>query len=169
MPEGRETANAGPREDIRLQLLCIRVNPALAILNVMPHLGPQQLGPQHRALLQNMLRTCGIAPGEMQEDDKPFRWPLVQGGHMDNGRVAAATAVTAFLQQKHADWGFSRLLVLGETTISELFKPADRDAEPGPDLDKQPWQSLYARSLDEYLQQPALKRDLWQALARFRA
>ena len=158
------------REEIRLQLLCVRINPDLAVLNVMPHLGPQHLAQAHRNLLAGMLRSMSISHEHMQVDDKPFRWPMVQGGHVDNSRAAAAIALKAFLEQKHADWQFKSLLVMGETAVQSLFQTDAEDAGESSSnrstLETGQWQTIYCRSLDEYLQYSQFKKELWSLLRK---
>ncbi len=158
------------REEIRLQFLCVRINPDLAVLNVMPHLGPQHLAQAHRNLLAGMLRSMSISHEHMQVDDKPFRWPMVQGGHVDNSRAAAAIALKAFLEQKHADWQFKSLLVMGETAVQSLFQTDAEDAGESSSnrstLETGQWQTIYCRSLDEYLQYPQLKKEVWSLLRK---
>jgi hypothetical protein len=158
------------QEEIRLQLLCVRINPDLAMLNVMPHLGPQHLAQVHRNLLAGMLRSMSSSHEHMQVDDKPFRWPMVQGGHVDNSRAAAAIALKAFLEQKQADWQFKSLLVMGENAVQSLFlSAAEEDGETSSNrstLETGQWQTIYCRSLDEYLQNPQLKKEVWSLLRK---
>lgn len=155
-------------DECRLQFVCIRVNASLAILNTMPHLGPKQLPTQHRRLLINMLLASGIAHEELYIEEKPFHWPMVQGGGMDNSRHAAAIALSAYLQQKYADWQFSTLLVMGESTISALFSAADSEENQVPPLDTHNWSLAYSRSLDECWQSPVLKKELWPVFLKLR-
>lgn len=159
-----------PADEIRFQLACIRVNDALAIINAMPHLGPQQLSGQHRSLLENLLRAAGIECAEMRVEDKPFRWPLMEGEHVEKSRTAAAAALTAYLEQKLADWQFTHLLVMGEHLITHVFsnddseekKSEEKKGERAPTLDEQRWKTGYTRSLDEILNRPVLKREVWK-------
>lgn len=153
------STTAGTAEAIRFQCLCIRVNRDLAILNAMPYMGAGHLIDRHWALLVNLLRAAGIPHGDMQAEEKPFRWPLLQGDHVDSSRPAAAVALVAYLQQKLADWQFSRLLVMGELAIAPVFTL--EDGEEGVTLDSQAWETAYTRSLDEILQRPALKKEVW--------
>lgn len=193
-------------EEIRLQLLCIRVNDNLAILNAMPHFGPGQLSRQHMALLQNMLSANSINPQSLLVDEKPFHWPMVQGEFVDNSKSAAATALVAFLQQKKVDWQFKSLLVMGEQVVTRLFTASEEDnadVEDGgtksakvstsagksaresaadsadspahsstpaimPTMESQAWETFYARSLDEILQTPVLKKELWSITRKIR-
>ena len=197
-------------EEIRLQLLCIRVNENLAILNAMPHFGPGQLSRQHMALLQNILSANSISPQNLLIDEKPFHWPMVQGEFVDNSKSAAATALVAFLQQKKVDWQFNSLLVMGEQVVTRLFTALEEDnvdledsgntsaknlASPDksaietaadslhsqinspahsstpaimPTMESQAWDTFYARSLDEILQTPVLKKELWTITRKIR-
>jgi len=186
-------------EDIRLQLLCIRVNENLAVLNAIPHFGPGQLSRQHMALLQNMLHASGIDTQSLLIDEKPFHWPMVQGEHVDNSKSAAATALIAFLQQKLVDWQFKSLLVMGEQVVTGLFvAPQEGVSDTGdgnkqdqelsldpdtsaseaqkdsvqatnhPKMETQAWQTFYTRSLDEILQTPFLKKEIWSITRKIR-
>ena len=130
----------------------------------MPHMGPGRLSAGHRALLFNLLAACGVDGADIQVEDKAFCWPMVTGLHVDNSRRAAAAALTAYLQQKRADWGFSNLLVLGEEVVKRLYTPDESDAAGGPSLDSGNWRPVYTRSLDEMLQRPALKKEAWVQL-----
>ena len=172
-------AKAQPAE-YRLQLLCIRVNESLAILNVMPHIGPQFLPAMHLNLLQNLLKVSGIPHESLLVEEKPFHWPMVQGQQMDNSKYAAASALIAYLQQKMSDWQFSKLLVMGEQTITEVFaaeeleiqeeqKKQDEKGQVVIDIESQDWQTYYTRSLDETLQRPVLKKELWQTIRKLKA
>ncbi len=204
-PDQAETGgNAANRkkanlEDIRLQLLCIRVNENLAILNAMPHFGPGQLSRQHMALLQNMLQASGVDTQSLLIDEKPFHWPMVQGEYVDNSKSAAAAALIAFLQQKLEDWQFKNLLIMGEQVVSRLFIPSeegDRNAASGDNheqelsqnpetlasdtandspppgshlkMESQIWETFYARSLDEVLHTPMLKKEIWSIVRKIR-
>ena len=153
--EARPEATA---EAVHLQALCIRVNGNLAIINVLPYLGQGQLGNAQRSLLHNLLAAAGIGTASLDIEAKSFRWPMGSGGHVDNTREAAAVALTAYLEQKQADWQFRQLLVMGELAIRQLFAESDV-IMPG-----QAWQCFCTRSLDECLQQPGLKRELWPVL-----
>ena len=186
-------------EDVRLQLLCIRVNDNLAVLNAMPHFGSGQLSRQHLALLHNMLQASGMDTQDLLIDEKPFHWPMVQGEHVDNSKSAAATALIAFLQQKLVDWQFRNLLVMGEQVVTGLFVAADEansDSDNGdkqnlgpsldsdtwasdsrkdsdhaasrPKIESQEWQTFYTRSLDEILQTPFLKKEIWSITRKIR-
>jgi len=166
--KGATQAKKAVADECRVQLVCIRVNASLAIINTMPHLGPRQLSSQHRQLLTNMLAASGIAHEELHIEDKPFHWPMVQGGGMDNSRHAAAMALSAYLQQKYADWQFDTLLVMGESIISALFAAADDEENQVPSLDEHGWDIAYSRSLDECWQSPKLKQELWPVFLKLR-
>jgi len=186
-------------EDVRLQLLCIRVNDNLAVLNAMPHFGPGQLSRQHLALLHNMLQASGMDTQDLLIDEKPFHWPMVQGEYVDNSKSAAAIALIAFLQQKLVDWQFKNLLVMGEQVVTGLFVAPDEansDGDNGdkqnlgpslgldtsasdptkdsghaasrPKFESQAWQTFYTRSLDEILQTPFLKKEIWSITRKIR-
>jgi len=160
-PEQAAADTSRVREEIKLQLVCIRGGGDLAILAAMPHLGPTQLSPRHQALLANLLRGCRLAPGDLAIEEKPFRWPMVTGLHVDNSKRAAAMALKAYLHQKMSDWETRKLLVLGEAVVRRLF---ESDAEtPEPPLPPD-WQIAWTRSLDELLQRPVLKKDAWQQI-----
>ena len=159
---------ARQQETFRLQMLCIRVNDDLAVLNAMPHLGPKQLSGQHRQLLQNVLRHCGI-PAGTQLEEKTFHWPMVQGGHIDNSRAAAARALTAYLQQISSDWQFATLLVMGEQTLSRVYSMEETAEAEDNGLESLSCRLCFCRSLDEYLQRPVLKKELWAATRPLRA
>lgn len=159
------------QDEVRLQLLCIRVSEDLAIINAMPHFGPKQLTNQHLKLLQNFIRACGFTLECFQVEEKPFHWPMVQGEYVDNSKAAAASALTAYLQQKMVDWQFRNLLVMGEQVVVNVYT-ADEELEAGentPSLDKQDWQTFYTRSLDEILQSPTLKKEAWSVFRELQA
>ncbi len=173
---GPETAVKPRQEEIRLQLLCIRVSEDLAIINAMAHFGPKQLTSQHMKLLQNFIQASGFNLEDFQVDEKPFHWPMVQGEFVDNSKSAAASALTAYLQQKVVDWQFRNLLVMGEQVVSRVFAldEAQQSGEEGEmksslSLDQQSWQTFYTRSLDEILQSPGLKKEVWSALRKLQA
>lgn len=154
------------REEIRLQLLCIRAGADLAILNALPHMGAGQLGARHKALLTSLLGALGIGSESIEVESKPFTWPMVTGLHVDNSPRAAATALLAYLQQKQSDWSFGKLLVMGENALHPVFISAD-DAEEspaGPAIDHGKWKLAQTRSLDELLQHPELKKEAWKRI-----
>jgi hypothetical protein len=170
------TAVKPRQEEFRLQLLCIRVSEELAIINAMPHFGPKQLTSQHMKLLQNFIQASGFNLETLQVDEKPFHWPMVQGEFVDNSKSAAASALTAYLQQKVVDWQFRNLLVMGEQVVSRVFT-LDEEQQSGEEgkvknslsLDEQSWQTFYTRSLDEILQSPGLKKEVWSVLRKLQA
>jgi len=147
-------------EECRLKLACIKVNPSLAIINVMPHMGQGQLQVQHRHLLANALKATGILADDIAMDDKPFQWPMMQGEHSDNSRAAAAAALTGYLQQKFSDWQFNTLLIMGEQAIVHIFEEDDGDSENPASLEGHGWSCVYTRSLDEIFHNPLLKKEL---------
>lgn len=157
-PEKAATDSRKVREEIKLQLVCIRAGGDLAILAAMPHLGPTQLSARHQALLANLLRGCKLAPGDLAIEEKAFRWPMVTGLHVDNSKRAAASALKAYLHQKMTDWETCKLLVLGEAVVGRLFESDDDTPALALSAD---WQIAWTRSLDELLQRPALKKDAW--------
>jgi hypothetical protein len=160
------------REEIRLKLLCIRAGNDLAVINAMPHAGQGLLSPRHSALLVNLLKAAGIAVENLQSEDKPFNWPMVTGLHVDNSKRAAATALSAYLQQKLADWQCNKLLVMGEEVVGRLFgqdNPGEDDAASVPSLENGKWQLVYTRSLDELLQRPTLKKETWMQIRKLRS
>ncbi|MDG2177154.1 MAG: hypothetical protein P8M72_13645 [Gammaproteobacteria bacterium] len=157
-----------PNEEYRLQLVCIRVNETLSILNAMPHLGPRQLPARHLNLLQNLLKIGGISHENLLVEEKPFHWPMVQGQQVDNSKNAAVSALMAYLQQKLADWQFCNLLVMGEQTITEMFAAENDDEQALVNIEDQDWQTYYTRSLDELLQRPVLKKELWQVIRKLK-
>jgi hypothetical protein len=187
--DAEHVSNPGTKaqpEEYRLQLVCIRVNESLAILNVMPHIGPKSLPVRHLKLLQNLLKVSGIPHESLLVEEKPFHWPMVQGQQIDNSKYAAASALIAYLQQKMSDWQFSKLLVMGEQTITEVFaaeeleiqeiqevqedqKTQDEKDRAVIDIESQDWQTYYTRSLDETLQRPVLKKELWQTIRKLKA
>ena len=149
-------------DEFRLQLVCIQAGDHLAIINVMPHLGPGQLSGRHGSLLENILKSSGISSDALNVESKPFQWPMMQGADSDNSRPAAAKALMAYLQQKRADWNFSTLLVMGEQAIRQVFE--EMEDEDIPNLQSQEWQTHFCRSLDELLHNPPLKKELLEIL-----
>jgi hypothetical protein len=154
------------REEIRLQLLCIRAGTDLAILNALPYMGPGQLGPRHHALLTSLLGALGIDSENIEVESKPFTWPMVTGLHVDNSPRAAATALLAYLQQKQSDWSFGKLLVMGEKAMHPVFTAVDDEEESSarPSIGQGKWKLSQTRSLDELLQHPELKKEAWKCI-----
>ena len=147
-------------EVCRLKLACIKVNPSLAIINAMPHMGQGQLQVQHRHLLANALKASGITAEGIAMDDKPFHWPMMQGEQSDNSRAAAAAALTAYLQQKFTDWQFKTLLIMGEQAVIHVFEENDGDSDNTASLEGHGWSCVFTRSLDEIFHNPLLKKEL---------
>ena len=87
---------------------------------------------------------------------------------MDNSKNAAVSALMAYLQQKLADWQFCNLLVMGEQTITEMFAAENDDEQALVNIEDQDWQTYYTRSLDELLQRPVLKKELWQVIRKLK-
>lgn len=164
---GESKVNAG--EECRLKLACIKVNPSLAIINAMPHMGQGQLQAQHRHLLANALKASGIQSDEIAMDDKPFHWPMMQGQQSDNSRAAAAAALTGYLQQKFTDWQFKTLLIMGEQAIVHVFEEDVEDNEKSASLEGHGWSCVFTRSLDEFFHNPLLKKELWAVLKNIKA
>jgi len=163
--EPADTGTAGKTvEEARFQTVFIRINDDLCAINLMPYVGQRQLAGVHRALLGNMLSAAGINPESMQVDDAPFRWPLTEGVRMDSSKQAARAALTAYLEQKCAGRPFTQLLVMGELALSAM---ADEDAGQA-FLQGQPWLTVFTRSLDEILNRPQLKQEVWLRLRTLR-
>lgn len=164
--EAGEDKRETPAAECRLKLACIQVNSELAVINAMPHLGPEQLSAAHRHLLFNALKAAGIRTDDLAMEEKPFHWPMMHGQSSDNSRTAAAGALTAYLHQKFTDWQFKQLLVMGEHAIRHVYESED-GAEAAQSLEGHGWEPIYTRSLEEFLKNPATKRELWAVMRNF--
>lgn len=163
----KEVDNEFREDGARFQLAFIRVTDRLCILNLMPYVGRKQLTAVHQKLLINIIKSLGIAHEDVFFDDLPFRWPFTEGEHVDKSKTAARAALIAFLEQKLTDSKFDHLLVMGEMVMGFVL---DEDAEQSLTAgdfhqgENIPWQTAYTRSLDEILNRPQFKKDVWQQL-----
>lgn len=128
------------------QLLFLRIDADLAVINQIPALARPQLNDRQMTLLANLLRWLGRSvPAQAP---RIFRWPLPGLEHMA-ASMSADTSLLHFLEQACTESPFRYVLHLGPQAF----------AAPSPT-----WQSFATHSLDEMLALPALKREAWQAL-----
>jgi len=154
---GREPA-AEPGATLSFQVLLVQADKGLAICNQLPAVAGPVLGRGEQQLLNNMLLWlgCSLQPGNVQ---RHFSWPLP--GLVVTDAQQAGMGLQSFLAQAQQDSGFTRLLLLGNSSV-ECLQPRLQ----GDDL---PWRTWCSYSLAELLALPALKRSAWQQLQTLHA
>lgn len=143
---------------LSFQVLLLQADKGLAICNQLPAVARPVLGRGEQQLLNNMLLWlgCSLQPGNVQ---RHFSWPLPGLAATDASQ--AGLGLHSFLAQAQQDSGFTRLLLLGNSSVDCLQPRLERG-----DL---PWQTWCTHSLSELLALPALKRSAWQELQTLHA
>jgi hypothetical protein len=140
------------------QLLLLQTDRRLAVCVAIPQRPQTVLERSELQLLRNLLQWLGCRL-LAEAPSRPFNWPLPGLGVTDAGH--AGQALLGFLTQAQQDLGFSRLLVLGHASLAALEGVLVAAAAG--------WQGWYAPGLADMLQQPALKREVWQRLQTLHA
>lgn len=149
---------AEPATTLTFQVVLLLADKGLAICNQLPALARPGLGRSEQLLLNNMLLWlgCSLQPGSVQ---RHFSWPLP--GLANTDAELAGKGLHSFLAQAQQDSGFTRLLLLGSSSV-ECLQPH----LAGGDLR---WQTWCTHSLSEMLALPELKRSAWQQLQTLHA
>ena len=124
----------------------------------LPAVARPGLSRNEQQLLANILLWlgCSLPQGAVQ---RHFTWPLP--GLAATAADQAGKGLHSFLAQVHQDSGFTRLLLLGNSSVDCLQARLQSD-----DL---PWRTWCTPSLAEMLVLPALKRSTWQHLQTLQA
>lgn len=143
---------------LSFQVLLLQADKGLAICNQLPSLARPALGRGEQQLLNNILTWlgCSLQPGVAQ---RHFSWPLP--GLATADAALAGRSLQSFLAQARQETGFTRLLLLGSSSVDCL--------QPQLSGDELPWQTWSTHSLAELLALPALKRSAWQQLQTLHA
>ena len=155
-PPQRQTAETA--STLSFQVLLVLADQGLAICNQLPAVARPALGRSEQQLLNNMLLWlgCTLQPGA---SSRHFAWPLP--GLAATDATLAGKGLQSFLAQAQQESGFTRLLLLGNSSVDCL--------QPQLDSAAQPWQTWCTHSLAELLALPALKRSAWQQLQTLHA
>ena len=164
----RNSDEAADNKEIRFQFAFIRISDKLCILNQIPYVGiKQQLSTGHKNLLLNILRAFQLNTENPGFDAMTFRWPLVEGEHVDKSEGAARSALNSYLEQQMAEKDSRLLLIMGSLAARyTLPEEAQGELESGTfhQLNNQVWKVAKTRSLDEILSMPQVKKEVWQQL-----
>lgn len=158
-PVRRDSEQAPRQADtLSFQVLLLQADKGLAICNQLPAVVRPGLGRGEQQLLNNMLLWlgCSLQPGHVQ---RHFSWPLP--GLTATDADLAGRGLHSFLAQAQQDNGFTRLLLLGNSSV-DCLQPHLKSG----DL---PWQTWCTHSLSELLALPELKRSAWQQLQSLHA
>lgn len=155
--ESSESSRRNAAPEPAFQVLLIQADKGLAICNQLPLTARAALGRGELQLLQNLLAWlgCAVLPGAVQ---RHFAWPLpnVPAGDPQ----LAGRSLQSFLLQASQETGFTRLLLLGGSSVDCL------QALPQGNV---PWRAWSTHSLSELLALPSLKREAWLALQSLHA
>jgi len=153
--EEQQVANAGT---LSFQVLLLQADKGLAICNQLPAVAGPGLARGEQQLLNNMLQWlgCSLQPGKVQ---RHFSWPLPGMAVTDANQ--AGLGLLSFLAQAQQDSGFTRLLLLGHSSV-DCLQPRLANSDF-------PWQTWCTHSLSELLASPSLKRSAWQQLQTLHA
>ena len=143
---------------LSFQVMLVLADKGLAICNQLPAVARPGLGRSEQQLLNNLLLWlgCTLQPGTTP---RHFAWPLP--GLAATDATLAGKGLRSFLAQAQQESGFTRLLLLGNSSVDCL--------QPQLDSAAQPWQTWCTHSLAELLALPALKRSAWQQLQTLHA
>lgn len=154
----RARTAAAPATQLSFQVVLITADKGLLVCNQIPLLARPGLSQGEQQLLDNLLLWLGCRRQNVAAL-RHFSWPLPGLSSAEPG--LAARSLLGFLAQAQQEAGFSRLLMLGSSSVDCL------QAEPA--ASTAPWQAWYSHSLAELLALPSLKRDTWQQLQTLHA
>ncbi len=140
------------------QVLLVVADKGLAICNQLPAVARPGLSRSEQQLLTNILLWlgCNLQSGAVQ---RHFTWPLP--GLVATNADQAGKGLHSFLAQAQQDSGFTRLLLLGNSSVDCL--------QPRLQSNDLSWRTWCTPSLAEMLVLPALKRSAWQQLQTLHA
>ena len=116
-------------------------------------------------LLRDLLRAAGL-PDSPQLVGEPVRWPLLQAGSLDQGPEMAREFVQSFVAARLEEqepcaclWliGSSALRFAGELEPTEYLRELNHEMLGS---------AWTLPGLDQLLEQPSLKADLWRSMRR---
>ena len=116
-------------------------------------------------LLRDLLRAAGL-PDSPQLVGEPVRWPLLQAGSLDQGPEMAREFVQSFVAARLEEQApCACLWLIGASALRFAG-----DLEPGAVLRELHHETLGPAwtlpGLDQLLEQPALKAELWRSMRR---
>lgn len=154
--------------EFRFSLQYFALGDQLAVINEEPH---QLRGRQNKdslALLKAILAAL-ISNFDLSLKAETFEWPLAEGLGDAEPERAARLALQGFIEQRHAQEGFSNLLVF-TAQLGNMFRDSAQEELLG-DIDTN--SGLYnltlSHSLHSMLAHPLLKREVWSHLQALRA
>lgn len=146
--------HANTEESLKLQIQLIILSDGLVLLNEMPAAGNGRLSARHQRLLQQI----GLASARSGEGNAIgnhlFKWPLLDIPGMDTSAEAARGALLAFMEEHLQGKAPKHLVIMGELLASKVFSVSAG----------LPARHCVTWNLDQMLNLPALKKDVWLAL-----
>jgi len=122
---------------------------------------PQLHSGNYRKLLHNMVFALGL--GKQAIENQPFHWPEAMKGHHDQGAEVAGEALQAYLARQVERGEVKYLLLMGADANRYAI---NTDLPVGVLSRNEVYRLpvLSTLSASRMLQEPALKRQLWQQL-----
>ncbi|CAM3842567.1 energy transducer TonB [Ectopseudomonas alcaliphila] len=154
---------SAPPPRFSLQLLCAG---DCALLVELPTGQPFQSRDPAYILLKDLLRAAGL-PDSPQLLGEPVRWPLLVRGNMDQGPQAALEFVQSFVAARLEEQPSACLWLVGLPAIR--FAGEGDEHSYNRELQIEGVGACWALpGLELLMEEPARKRELWQAMRRVR-
>ena len=117
-------------------------------------------------LLKDLLRAARL-PDKPQQvgDGEPIRWPLLQGGNLDQGADAARDYVQGVMAAELEEMGCDCIWLIGLPALRHAGE-VDEDACYREVAIEGLGHALAMPGLEHLMEQPAAKAELWKALRR---
>ncbi|MBA1263719.1 energy transducer TonB [Stutzerimonas stutzeri] len=117
-------------------------------------------------LLKDLLRAARL-PDKPQQvgDGEPIRWPLLQGGNLDQGADAARDYVQGVMAAELEEMGCDCIWLIGQPALRHAGE-VDEDACYREVAIEGLGHALAMPGLEHLMEQPAAKAELWKALRR---
>lgn len=160
-----------PQEIPRFSLQLLRSGTCLILLDLPVGEALQSRDPEY-LLLKDILRAAGLSPEpSMLRNAEPVRWPLLTTGSLvqKQDEEAARSYVRELLTLECSQKATSFVWLLGENS-TRFACQADSGAEPFALLAFEQQTRFWALpSLEQLMQRPDLKRELWQGMQKIMA
>jgi hypothetical protein len=120
---------------------------------------------EYLSLLSNMLFAVGAQVQQLSLET--FNWPMIKNAQIDQSELAARQTLQAFLAKQLSQIDNSYLLVMGETGKHYIATGEQADAQGNGSFiacEQLGAQMICTQSAVQMLENPALKRQVWQDL-----
>ena len=164
--EERTPAKAKPiAPPPRFALQLLRAGSVLLLVEL-PTSEPFQSRDPAYILLKDLLRAARL-PDKPQQvgDGEPIRWPLLSGGNLDQGAEAARDYVQGVLAAELEEMGCDCIWLIGLPALQHAGE-VDADACYRELAIEGIGHALAIPGLEDLMEQPTAKAELWKALRR---